>query len=231
MPDTGGTLRINGREISIAEADCDLFVGRVNIYFATQGGDGSICNIPYGDALNFKELANRKVTITDCETIAYDNILFKPHFTIREHRHSIASLHAANREHHALKDLLLISFAFVAANDADGTTIEVNGEITSQFTPLTRSGLLFRQEPIPIRFANHYLGLLGLPAIPNGATRTQVTSVFGELESEGGGVHPLCGYIQPWIRFAIDDFYLHCRFAPDRIIEVTFMPQMGLFSS
>jgi hypothetical protein len=88
--------------------------------------------------------------------------------------------------------------------------------------------LILKLQPIPIRFAQHYLRLIDLPSIPVGATRAEVLALFGEPESTGGGIHPQFGFIPDWIRFAFPEFLFRCEFEADTIANIAFMPRTEL---
>jgi hypothetical protein len=231
MHTSGGTLTLDGRDTPITQADCTLFVGRLDIDFELQDGDGACRNIPCGDVVEFAELSGRTISTVDCRNTHFENDVFRPTFVLHGDCYTIMSLHINSLT--LLPDRNLLSFVvnLVASSAEDNAEMSVSIQGAAECNRLTATELLSRQEPIPIRFARHYLPLLGLPEIPEGTDRAQVVSMFGKPDDEGGGIHPKFGNIPKWIRYTLPMCFLRFEFDSDTVTQVTLMPKTGPFAS
>ena len=227
----GGTVTINQREIFVTDAFCFLFNGCLEIDFQSPVVDGGCENIPFGDAIEFSELNGQTISIADCLNAKYDNSLFKPSFFLDHDYYSISSLHVYAIQYLRDSDVLSLKFEFEAKLADSPLTISVRLELSALCRPVEQSDVLNRLGLIPIRFAKTYLPLLGLPAISKDATCTDLISLFGEPDHQGGGNHPICGLIPKWIRYTFPVFYLHFQMECDAVTTVTIMSREGPFAA
>lgn len=226
-----GTLTLDGRNTSITQADCSLFVGRLNVDFELQDGDGACHNTPFGDVVNFPELSGRTVSIDDCRNAPFENDAFRPTFVLHGDDYTVTSLHVDSLDFCTDPNLLSLVVNLVASSARDDAETSVSIQVTAECNKLTAAELLIRQETFPVRFARHYLPLVGLPEISEGTDRAQVVSMFGEPAHEGGGVHPKFGNIPKWIRYSLPMCFLRFEFDLDTVTQVTLMPKNGPFAS
>jgi hypothetical protein len=83
-------------------------------------------------------------------------------------------------------------------------------------------------DTIPIRFANRYLPLIGLPILPDAATRQDIFAIFGKPDEQGGGKHATFGDITNWIRYSLPDCFLRFQIGSNRITHVTIISKDDL---
>lgn len=259
MPETGGILTIDDREnICVTGADCVLFIGCLDINFWSDETDGSCSNIPIGDVVEYTELANKMVSMDDCQNAHYDNPLFKPGFCVRDEHYSIKSFQIDSVSYDASDRLLSLRVKFTALDAESAKEISVVGNLTAYCQGVDSRHLLMTARPIPIRFANHYLPLLGIPKMPAGASRSELISQFGPPHNEGGGsISPLANIserllrnqpeevlrawsqmkVPEWIRYNLPSCILRFGFESEIASDVHLMPtadwvdQQGLSSS
>ena len=82
--------------------------------------------------------------------------------------------------------------------------------------------LLVRQETIPVRFASHYLPLLGLPKIPEDTDRAASHSRSSANRTTKVAVPtPSNGKIPPWVRYTLPTCLLRIQFDSDSVTHVT----------
>lgn len=225
------TLTINGRKTCFAAPECKLFAGRLDIGLELQNDEYSEwCNLPYSDVFEFSQLSGRKVLITDCAAENFENPLLNPWFTIDASFYSITSLRVVCGEYSPSRQTIAIEINSTGSNDEDGTAVSVNGHFTAACIGATSNDVLNCLGGFPVRFANYYLPLLGLPQISEHPDRALIISLFGQPDDEGGGNHPQFGFIEPWMRFMFPTFHLHFRMDSDNITHITVMPRTGSFS-
>ena len=224
MPPSTGTLTLNTRHIPITQADCSLFVGRLDIDFELPDGDGACRNIPVGDIVEFPELSGRTVTIDDCPNATFENDIFRPTFALHDDVYTVTSLHVTSLEFLPDRNSLAFAVNLTASSGEGNTVMAVSLQGTATCNEFIGLELLVRQETIPVRFASHYLPLLGLPKIPEDTDRAQVISIFGQPDDEGGGPHAKHGKIPPWVRYTLPTCLLRIQFDSDSVTHVTLMP-------
>lgn len=224
---TSEMLCVDGRDFRVKASYCELFIGQLSIFVDIQASSDSIIDIPCRDAIHFADLQHCDVTMDDTRSSSHDNPLIKPAFWFDDRVHSIDSLQFSSRALQLGEQLLAIELAFNATDREQGTRRVVTGQIVCEFLPIDRTRLLLKQQLIPIRFTQHYLPLVDLPAIAVGASRAQVVAIFGEPESTGGGQHPQFGLIPHWILYVYPEFLLRCEFESDTIVNIILMPALG----
>lgn len=221
----GGTLVIDGREVQITQAVCRLFVGRLDVDFSSERISGGCVNIPVGDTVEFAALSNRTVSIADCPNADYENLLFKPAFAFKHEYYSVRSLKVDSIGFNQNDNVLCLAIHLTASDDESDTELLVEGTLKAECQQVDRLRLLLASCPIPVRFANHYLPLLGIPTIPADATRAQLISLFGAPNAEGGGPHPQFGDIPVWIRYTLPNCFLHFQFDSETARQITLGPR------
>ena len=107
-----------------------------------------------------------------------------------------------------------------AIESESDTKLSIHGQIRAEGHPIDAQRLLYSSSgPIPIRFADHYLPLLGLPKIPVGSTLADVTKILGQPNHRGGGFHAVFKIIPQWIRYTLSNCYLRLQLENDIIIH------------
>ena len=216
-----GSLVIDGCGLEVTQADCILFVGRLNIDFLTSECDGSFLNLPVGDAVRFDELKDKSCSLTGCRDAVYDNCLFKPTMCIQQEHSPIDrfSIDATAKS----KDRISFAIEGVVQQDPDARLVKFSGQITADYTDFNRFWLLSLPQPIPIRFAEYYLPLIEVHPLRAGATRNDLIEIMGPPDDHGGGNHPKFGMIPIWIRYTLPEFYLRFQIEANLVTFVTIM--------
>ncbi len=217
-----GQLKVNDMTFAVQDADCSIFVGRVDVDTATTGGDLAIRNIPFPTAVTFEQIAGRKYSCVDCTKELFENSIFSPAVVFRNDYYIIRSIEFAIKDYS--NGNLYVEFDLKAVITEPSQWMSVSGTILSECYPINRYRLLSGHAgPIPIRFAGFYLPLIGLPGISDGASCDEITSVFGLPDHQGGGLQTNFGIIPKWIRYTLPDCYLHFQFENDMATQVTIM--------
>ncbi len=221
MESSSGHLKLNDTDINVREAQCTIFVGRLDIDVTSTFGDVSFLNIPFPSATDLSDLSGQTFSRDDCTKHNYENSIFQPVVSFRTDYFAVRFIkfEALNCEN----GNLLCAVDLRAVEPESEAELKIRGKIRAEFYPMDADQLLYRQEPIPIRFAAHYLPLLGLPKIPTGSTTTDVIELLGQPHHRGGGPQQL-GEIPKWIRYTLSTCYLRFQMENDTITQVTIMP-------
>lgn len=217
-----GHLLVNGTEVAVQDADCSIFVGRLDIDTATTGGDLAIRNIPFPSAVEFDQITGKSYSSVDCSKESYESSCFKPAVIFRNDYYGIRRIEFAAKDY---KDVRLHFQLELNADDSEsGSSLSVAGEIHAECYPFDSWRLLSGiSGPIPIRFSKHYLPMIGIPGISEGATLSDITGQFGQPTHRGGGLHPKFGRIPIWIRYTLPNCYLRFQFENDQATQITIM--------
>lgn len=222
MEKTLGNLKVNGTEFSVEYAVCNLFVGRLTVDIATTGGDLAILDIPFPSAVRFDQLSGKTYSNIDCTKEVFENPIFKPAVRFRNDYFEIGSIEFTSISYS--NGCLHLALELHASEDVNAVSLSVMGEIHADCCPIDSGRLLSGiVEPIPIRFAEHYLPMIGLPGISEGASLLEVTKIFGQPAHRGGGLHPQYGMIPTWIRYTLSSCYLRFQFQNDIATQITIM--------
>lgn len=222
MSTPSGVLKVNGTEVTVQDADCSIFVGRLDIDTATTGGDLAIFNIPFPSAVTIGQIVGKTYSSGDCTREVYENSCFKPSVSFRNDYYTIHSIEITSRD--CSNGRIQFELNLNAADTETGLDLSVVGEIIAECSSIDSWQLLSGGAgPIPIRFAEYYLPIIGLPRISEGATVSDITGLFGEPTHRGGGLHPKYGIIPIWIRYTLPNYYLRFQFENDKATQVTIM--------
>jgi hypothetical protein len=217
-----GQLKVNNTEFFVQDADCSIFVGRLDVDTATTGGDLAIRHIPFPSAVTFEQIAGKNYSCADCTRELFENSIFSPTLFFRNDYCTIRSIEFASKDYS--NGNLQVELDLKAVNAETGQLLSVAGTILAECYPIDRFRLLYGHAgPIPIRFAGFYFPLIGLPIISDRASCSEITSVFGLPDHQGGGLQPDFGIIPKWIRYTLPDCYLHFQFENDLATQVTIM--------
>lgn len=219
------TLTIDGIGHQVSSADCNLFAGRLGLDFEYSLGDGSLSDLPFGDAVEFSSLSGRTIDLPDCLAADYENPLLKPFLAINTDYYSVISLSVDSVIWNSIDNSLCLSARLAAIHIEDQRSILVTFSSTFECLPIDGMRVLMSHETLPIRFANRYLPLLGLPLLPDGPTRQDIIRQYGTPNDEGGGDRPQFGYIHPWIRYTLPNCFLRFQMDSDTVTHVTAMPR------
>ncbi len=220
-----GTLTIDGVTDRVVSAECRLFAGRLDLDFVAGNAEGSLLNMPFGDATEFQSLPNRKIESLDFCHAENENPFFKPCFTLNDDYYSVTSLCVDSISYNPQDDCLAFNTEFTAINNESETPITVSLVAVAECVAMDSTQLLTRQETFPVRFASRYLPLMGLPVLPDRATKSDVIAKLGTPHDQGGGLHPSFGSIPMWIRYTLPNCLLRFQLDSDRITHVTVMPR------
>jgi hypothetical protein len=127
-------------------------------------------------------------------------------------------------------DLVTGSYDIRGERELDAP-LTVKGKIIAECIPVDQLTVLHTSGPIPVRFAKHYLPLIGIPAIPTVTTREQIISQFGEPAAQGGGYQSKSVFVPEWVRYTLDHCYLRFAFAAGLVTDVTIMSRTGPFAA
>lgn len=217
-----GILTVNGKELQVLEADCSLFVGRLSIDTTTSDGDLAISNIPFPLAFKIEDLSGMSFSSSDCTKDMYENSVFQTSVSFRNDYFAIRSINIDSLT--CKNGVLKIAIRLRASGTESDAELSINGQIRAEEYPIDAQRLLYGcLEPIPIRFADHYLPLLGLPKLPVGSTLADVIKIFGQPNHQGGGVHAKFGQIPHWIRYTLPNCYLRLQLENEVITQITIM--------
>jgi len=215
-----GLVKVNGLELAVQDADCSLFVGRLNLDSATTGGDLAISNVPFTSAVRFDEISGKRYSCADCTKGVYENSIFKPAVYFRNDSFAIISIDIASGS--CSNGFIEFTIDVWGIDYENNGTISVSGKICAACYPIDAQQLLYGLSgPIPIRFAEYYLPIIGLPGIAEGTTLSGVIKIFGQPNHRGGGLHAQYGSISNWIRYTLTNCYLHLQFIDDLVTQVT----------
>lgn len=218
-----GNLKVNGIELSVQYADCTLFVGRLDVETATTGGELNIRNIPFPSALAVSQLSGKTYSSVDCTKEVYENSVFKPTVFFRNDYFAIRSIEFTAKNYS--NKTLQLALELQAGEAENGLSLSVIGEIYAECNPIDSRYLLAGNlGPIPIRFAEHYLPIIGLPKILEGASLLDITKMMGQPNHQGGGLHPMYGQIPQWVRYTLPNCYFHIQFEANIATQVAIMP-------
>ena len=192
-----------------------MFCGRIEISLSCDSFEITIYNLPVSDAVEYSALQGSHCNIADCRALSCNQL---PRVCISSDSYEIAALKVDAIPIDSTKQQATIttqlSAHWIESRDlVDQREREIQFSVVADCIPFCRRSLIHSQQPIEIRFANHYLPLLGESVLPKNATRQQVVELFGEPEASGGGKHPQFGLIPQWIRYSKPDYQL--RFAFD----------------
>jgi hypothetical protein len=217
-----GHLKVNGTEFSVQYADCSLLVGRLNIETVISGGDLAILNIPFPSAVRFDQLSGKTYSSVDCRTEVFENSIFKPAVCFRHDYFEICSIDLTSIKY--ATEFLHLALELHAAEGKNAVSLSVMGEIHAECYPIDSrrllSGIL---GTIPIRFAEYYLPMIGLHGISEGASLLDVTTILGQPNHRGGGLHQQYGMIPTWIRYTLPSCYLRFQFEDNIATQITIM--------
>ena len=227
------TLTIDETSLALTEADCTLYIGRLNLDFECSQGCGSLANLPFGDAVEFSSLLGVNIEIRDCQSVEYENPVFKPCFNLEGDYYSLTSLRVAPLQLDPRHHTVLINSRFRcrrrnlhAGHQEVSREISVSLRAHCQRIPVDATYMLMQQQTLPIRFANRYLPLLGIARLPDTPTSHAIINLFGQPDDQGGGNHPKFGDIQHWIRYTLPNCFLRFQIESDTITHVTVMPKI-----
>lgn len=225
-----GTLTSRGIDTQLVSADCTLFIGRLDVDFEIGNSEGALRNLPFGDAVDFPSLSNRTIEMPDCRNAEYENPIFKPSFTLSHNYYSVTAIKVDAVDFCSKTNHLTLNARFVALNDENDSRIDANLAVRADCVAIDGTYIMMCSESIPIRFANRYLPLIGLPVLPDGATRHDIVAEFGAPDDQGGGPHATYGNIPLWIRYTLPNCILRFQLDLDNITHVTVMPKDGPFA-
>ncbi|MDB5347613.1 MAG: hypothetical protein JWP89_5990 [Schlesneria sp.] len=235
---TGGVLVIEGRRVSVTEAWCSLFAGRLCVGFEGGGLTGGVSDIPMpiDDNVELSDLCGCTVSIADCESF-FEDVVSKPTLSIENELLSIRRLEIYSVSYAADTNLLTVRldldtgrYDIVGGGEPDAP-VAVKGEIIAEGMPVEKWNVLNSVGAIPVRFAKHYLPLIGIPGIPTTTTREELISQFGEPPAAGGGYQSRSVFVPEWVRYPFDHCYLHFRFSERLVSEVTIMSRSSPFAA
>jgi hypothetical protein len=221
MHNSEATLTVDGKELAASRADCTLLLGRLRVDSVSPQMDWSCSSIPVGDLVDYTQLHGLVVSMPDCINAVYENSCFKPLFEMNNEFYSIRSLRVDFIKFMPEHNLLHLTFDFVGSHHETDTNISVRGDIKADCRPINGRELLGCHETFHVRFADRYLPLLGLPPIPVGATREQITDYFGMPNHVGGGVRESFGDIPEWILYLLPNCTLRFQFADSQVTHIT----------
>lgn len=217
-----GHLKVNGTEFSVQYADCSLFVGRLDVDTVITGGDLAILNIPFPSAVRFDQLSGKTYSSVDCTKDVYENSISKPSVSFRNDYFAICSIEFTSIKY--ANGSLHLALELQATEAENALSLSVMGEIHAECYPIdSRRLLLGVLGPIPIRFAEYYLPMIGLPGISEGASLLDVTKILGQPNHRGGGLHPQYRMIPTWIRYTMPSCYLRFQFEDNIATQITIM--------
>ncbi len=217
-----GQLKVNETEFAVQDADCSIFVGRLDVDTATTGGDLAIRSIPFPSAVTFDQIVGKSYSSVDCTRELYENSIFKPAVIFRNDYYTIRSIDFASEDYS--NGNLDFELDLNAVDTETGQLLSVSGMMHAECYPIDRWRLLSGHSgPIPIRFAEYYLPMIGLPMISDRASSSEITRVFGQPTHQGGGLHPDFGMIPKWIRYTLPNCYLHFQLEDNTATQVTIM--------
>lgn len=217
----GGKLILDGREIRVDYASCDLFNGCLNLRFTSREIHMGLCRVPFGDAIAFSELPGRAISdgtrsspgsrrnrslyieigmldLSADESLQVDEIAFQPDA-------QVLSLH----------------LKFNATELLSGAVATGEGWLTADCKPVDARWLIHScSDSFDIKFARIYLPMVGLPVIPVGATRDDVAAMFGRPFAQGGGTNPVLGEIPYWVRYRFPLFDLWMGLESESIRDI-----------
>ncbi|EMI26405.1 hypothetical protein RESH_03048 [Rhodopirellula europaea SH398] len=229
MDSNMGTLIVGGTEVQLVSADCTLFIGRLDVDFDCGNTDGALRNLPFGDAVEFTSLRKRTIEMSDFLSAEYENPIFKPSFRLDRNYYSVTSLSVDAVDFCSKTERLTLSARFAAMGENE-SKIAASIAVSADCVPIDCTYMMMCQETIPIRFANRYLPLIGLPVLPDDATRSDIVTEYGTPNDQGGGPHTGFGTIPIWIRYTLPSCFLRFQLESDKITHVTVMPKDGPFA-
>lgn len=222
MGKPSGHLKVNENEFAVQDADCSIFVGRLNVDTSTTGGDLAICNVPFPSAVTFDQIAGKNYSSANCINESYENSIFKPAVSFRNDYYTIRSIDFASKDYS--NGYLDFELNLNAIDTETDLLLSVSGKIHAECYPIDSWRLLLGHSgPIPIRFADYYLPMIGLPRISDRATSSEIVRVLGQPTHRGGGLHPRFGIMPKWIRYTLPNCYLHFQFENEIATQVTIM--------
>ncbi len=231
MPESGGRLTIDGHEVRITYVDCTLFAGRLDIDFGSlesSDGGGEIYQIPVGDEIEYVALHDCVISIDDCRNMVIEGPSSKLWFAWNRETYLITSLHVDCIKYEPEIHQLSLNIKLTGEHHERGTPISVKAELVAECNPIDATFLRRRMcvlpESIPIRFASHYLRMVGLPEMPVGISRDQVIALIGPPNNEGGGHHPKFGQIPAWSTHLLSDWVVCFEFDAEQVTNVMFCP-------
>ena len=236
---SGGVLVIDGRQVSVTEACCSLFAGRLSVDFVGEGLSGGVSDIPVpiDDKVELSDLCGCTVSIADCESFHFEGGVSKPTLSIENEVLYIRKLDIDCVSYAADTNLLTVRldletgrYDMMGGGERDAPVV-VKGEIIAEGLPVEELNVLLAVGAIPVRFAKHYLPLIGIPGIPTNTTREELISQYGEPAAAGGGYESQSVFVPEWVRYTFDHLYLHFRFSERLVSEVTIMSRSGPFAA
>jgi len=166
---------------------------------------------------------SKRYFCVDCTKEVYENSVFKPAVYFRNDSYAIISIEIALGSC-CSNGIIEFTIDWRAIDYENNGTITVSGKICSACDPIDASQLLYGvSAPIPIRFAENYLPITGLPGIAERTTLSGVIKIFGQPTHQGGGLHTQYGRIPNWIRYTLTNCYLHLQITDDLVTQVTIM--------
>lgn len=226
-----GEFTLDGRTTRLNACEADLFAGRLSLTFwqAEFRCLGAVRNLPFDSAVEFDQLPGRTLRIANCFELEFENSWI-PTFQLGDDvdvLFGISKLVVDDIAYERQSNMLSLRIAFEAIRNDSGVAIEVTANAIARYEAVSAESLMLRQEPIPVRYAGHYLSLLGLRPIIGRTTESDVVDLYGTPDDRGGGHHPTFGYVPDWIRYTTPK--CHVRFALDAgvVTYVSIMP-LGL---
>ncbi len=216
-----GHLNVNGTETTVHDAECDLFCGRLGVDASISCGDLGIYNIPFPSAVKFDQLSGESYSCADCTKEVYETT-FTPSVRFRNTHCAIRSIKLDSLNYS--NGIINFAIDLYAVGTESDTLLSVNGEVRAECSPIHSLTLLSGvRGPMPIRFAEYYMPIIGLPGIKEGTSLSDLTKIFGQPHHCGGGLHPQYGRIPQWIRYTLQNCYLRFQFENEIVTEVFVM--------
>jgi hypothetical protein len=208
-------LELDGNPLSVLQADASLFAGRLDVVIESDCDAIGLNNIPVREIHEFSGFRDYRIHIPDCHDYDYENPLLQPSFSIDSEKSDIKRLDASLD----LRDdgLLSVTIDLATSESEESLPRNLYGTLLAYCSSLDSTQLLFSLCPMPIRFAECYLPILGLPALPPDATLKHVIAAFGPPDHSGGGNTSNYGFIPAWIRYTLPICYLRFQIERDQI--------------
>ncbi|QDV22901.1 hypothetical protein [Aureliella helgolandensis] len=214
-------LELDRKPLSVIQADASLFAGRLGIDIETDFGAIALDNIPVPDVSDFTALLDYRIRIPNCHEYNYEDPLLRPWFSTEMGYSDVNRLDTSLR----LRDDRLLSVTIdLSTSETEGSLPQnLRGSLLANCSPVDSTQLLTFSGPIPIRFAESYLPILGLPSLPSNATLKHVTSAFGKPDHTGGSANSKHGSVPAWIRYTLPSCYLRFQIEGELISIFTIM--------
>ena len=219
-------IHTNGELISASDALCEFYAGYLEID-VFDANEFRIANLPFADCTVFEELHGKSLVFDDAKTLRLDNFLFKPVVSYERILYSIERLRLEPIT--AAGDVLSCKFELHGSGVECDTKIDLSAEIVANYSPTSELNVLLYLGPVPIRFAQQYLPLIGCPSLPINTRLSDVVEIYGTPNNTGGGQTEF-GLIPHWIRYTFPDFLLRFQHDCEAIENFTVMKQPQITS-